>query len=92
MTASIRPGTDATSKTLNPDQVYISFASATFIDDTPAMTPEVRLCLFYVGTLDLDVFQVFDLGSGTDVPGVNQKLLPWLNARKGQRFCILTLL
>ena len=28
----------------NQDQLYISFASAAFIDDQPAMTP--RVCLF----------------------------------------------
>ncbi|KIM43729.1 hypothetical protein M413DRAFT_443636 [Hebeloma cylindrosporum] len=66
--------TNATSKSLNPDQLYISFASAAFINDTPAMSPEV-----------------FAVGSGADVPGINQKLLPWLKERKGQRFGIIML-
>lgn len=30
------------------------------------------------------------IGNGTDVPGVNQKLLPWLQARKGKRFGIVS--
>jgi len=47
--------TNATSKSLNPDQLYISFASAAFIDDTPAMTPQVRLSLFYIW-MELDLF------------------------------------
>ncbi|KNZ75847.1 1-phosphatidylinositol phosphodiesterase [Termitomyces sp. J132] len=35
--------------------------------------------------------KVMALGNGTDVPGVNQKLLPWLRERKGQRFGIIML-
>jgi 1-phosphatidylinositol phosphodiesterase len=30
-------------ETAHPDQLYISFASAVFIDDQPAMTPQVCL-------------------------------------------------
>jgi len=33
---------NATRTDLHPDQLYISFASAAFIDDTPPMTPKVR--------------------------------------------------
>lgn len=35
--------TNATQTDLNPDQLYISFASAAFIDDNPVVTPQVRL-------------------------------------------------
>ncbi|KAF9562046.1 PLC-like phosphodiesterase [Agrocybe pediades] len=63
---------NATRTDLHPDQLYISFASAAFIDDTPPMTPEI-----------------FASGNGTDVQGMNERLLPWLQARKGQRFGII---
>ncbi|PPQ74667.1 hypothetical protein CVT24_003824 [Panaeolus cyanescens] len=66
--------TNATRKDLHPDQLYISFASAAFIDDTPPMTPHI-----------------FAVGNGTDVLGMNQRLIPWLKARKGQRFGIIML-
>ncbi|KAJ7273127.1 PLC-like phosphodiesterase [Mycena rebaudengoi] len=58
----------------NPDQLYISFASAEHNDDTPPITPIIMA-----------------LGNGTSTPGVNQKLLPWLKARKGKRFGIIML-
>lgn len=32
---------NATRTDMNPDQLYITFASAAFIDDNPAVTPEV---------------------------------------------------
>lgn len=35
--------TNATLTTLHPDQLYISFASAVFIQDTPAVTPQVDI-------------------------------------------------
>jgi len=59
--------TNATLTTLNPDQLYISFASATFSSKTP---------------------KILALGTG-DVQGMNQRLLPWLTERKGQRFGII---
>jgi hypothetical protein len=34
--------------------------------------------------------QIMALGNGTATPGVNQKLLPWLQARKGKRFGIIS--
>ncbi|KAJ7088203.1 PLC-like phosphodiesterase [Mycena crocata] len=34
---------------------------------------------------------IMALGNGTDTPGVNQRLLPWLQARKGKRFGIVML-
>ncbi|KAF9474654.1 PLC-like phosphodiesterase [Pholiota conissans] len=64
--------TNATRTDLNPDQLYISFASAAFIDDTPFVTPEI-----------------FALGDGAGNLGMGQRLLPWLKARKGQRFGII---
>ncbi|KAF9044279.1 PLC-like phosphodiesterase [Panaeolus papilionaceus] len=66
--------TNATRNNLHPDQLYISFTSAAFIDDTPPMTPHI-----------------FAVGNGTDVLGMNQRLIPWLQARKGQRFGIMML-
>ncbi|PPQ88174.1 hypothetical protein CVT25_005139 [Psilocybe cyanescens] len=66
--------TNATLTNLNPDQLYISFASAAFVLDSPPMTPEI-----------------YALGNGTDVLGMNSKLLPWLQARKGKRFGIIML-
>ncbi|KAJ3505387.1 hypothetical protein NLJ89_g7444 [Agrocybe chaxingu] len=33
--------------------------------------------------------EIFALGNGTRVPGMNQRLLPWLQQRKGQRFGII---
>lgn len=38
--------TNATRTDLNPDQLYISFASAAFIDDNPAVTPKVCAVLW----------------------------------------------
>jgi 1-phosphatidylinositol phosphodiesterase len=35
--------TNATQPDLNPDQLYISFASAAFINDTTPVTPKVRM-------------------------------------------------
>ncbi|KAJ6547001.1 PLC-like phosphodiesterase [Mycena capillaripes] len=35
--------------------------------------------------------RIMALGNGTATPGVNQKLLPWLQARKGKRFGIIML-
>ncbi|KAJ7090326.1 PLC-like phosphodiesterase [Mycena belliarum] len=58
----------------NPEQLYISFASAEHDSDSPPETPKIMA-----------------LGNGTDTPGVNQKLLPWLKERKGQRFGIIML-
>ncbi|KAF8154513.1 PLC-like phosphodiesterase [Crassisporium funariophilum] len=34
---------------------------------------------------------IFAVGNGTDVLGMNQRLLPWLKARKGKRFGIIML-
>ncbi|EDR02696.1 uncharacterized protein LACBIDRAFT_308268 [Laccaria bicolor S238N-H82] len=34
---------------------------------------------------------MFATGNGTDTLGMNQKLLPWLKARKGSRFGIIML-
>ncbi|KAJ7349106.1 PLC-like phosphodiesterase [Mycena albidolilacea] len=59
---------------LNPDQLYISFASSEHDEDVPPETPRIMA-----------------LGNGTATPGVNQKLLPWLQARKGKRFGIIML-
>jgi len=64
--------TNATRTDLNPDQLYITFASAAFIDDNPVVTPEN-----------------FATGNGTTLQGMDQRLLPWLQARKGQRFGII---
>ncbi|KAJ7611587.1 PLC-like phosphodiesterase [Roridomyces roridus] len=58
----------------NPDQLYISFASAEHDEDVPPETP-----------------RIIALGNGTDTPGMNQKLLPWLQERKGKRFGIIML-
>jgi 1-phosphatidylinositol phosphodiesterase len=63
---------NATRSDLNPDQLYISFASIAFIDDTVPITP-----------------QIFALGNGTTTPGMDTRLLPFLRARKGQRFGII---
>ena len=34
--------------------------------------------------------KIFAFGNGTDTPGMNQKLLPWLNARNGSRFGVIS--
>ncbi|KAF8191413.1 PLC-like phosphodiesterase [Mycena galopus ATCC 62051] len=60
--------------TINPDQLYITFASSEHDEDVPPETPRIMA-----------------LGNGTATPGVNQKLLPWLQARKGKRFGIIML-
>ena len=41
--ATIAHITNATLTTLNPDQLYISFASAAFILDIPVVTPQVGM-------------------------------------------------
>ncbi|KAG6823557.1 hypothetical protein H0H93_003436, partial [Arthromyces matolae] len=60
--------------TLNPDQLYISFASASHNDAVPQVSPKIMA-----------------IGNGADVLGVNQKLLPWLKARKGHRFGVISM-
>ncbi|KAF8192921.1 PLC-like phosphodiesterase [Pholiota molesta] len=64
--------TNATQPDLNPDQLYISFASAAFINDTTPVSPKI-----------------FALGDGAGNQGMGQRLLPWLQARKGKRFGII---
>ena len=85
--------TNATLTTLQPDQLYISFASAAFIQDTPAVTPQVSHLVFYFlffSTFHLPTpCQIFALGTG-DIQGMNQRLLLWLAERKGQRFGIIS--
>ena len=44
--ATIAHITNATLTTLQPNQLYISFASAAFIQDTPAVTPQVSHLVF----------------------------------------------
>ena len=80
--------TNATLTTLHPDQLYISFASAAFIQDTPVVTPQVILFI-YLFIHNPNSCQIFALGTG-DVQGMNQRLLPWLAERKGQRFGIIS--
>ncbi|KAG6908848.1 hypothetical protein DXG01_003014 [Tephrocybe rancida] len=58
----------------NPNQLYISFASASHNDAIPQVSPKVMA-----------------IGDGAGIPGVNQKLLPWLQQRKGQRFGVVML-
>ncbi|KAJ6569302.1 PLC-like phosphodiesterase [Mycena capillaripes] len=60
----------------HPDQLYISFASSEHDVDIPSETPMVV---------------IMALGNGTDTPGVNQRLIPWLQAQKGKRFGIIML-
>ncbi|EJT97921.1 PLC-like phosphodiesterase [Dacryopinax primogenitus] len=57
------------------DSLFWSFASSEHDTDVPS--PETPI--------------IQALGNGTDVPGVNQKLLPWLEARKGSRWGIVML-
>ncbi|KAH9475852.1 hypothetical protein JR316_0011412 [Psilocybe cubensis] len=68
--------TNATLTNLNPDQLYISFASAAFLLDSPPMTPRasrIQNIIQHCGDC------------------INRKLLPWLQTRKGQRFGIIML-
>ncbi|KAF5354164.1 hypothetical protein D9756_007143 [Leucocoprinus leucothites] len=67
--------TNATSRDLHPDQLYITFASAAFIPlANTSMTPIL-----------------YALGDGNAVQGMNRRLLPWLKERKGKRFGIIML-
>ncbi|KAF7760288.1 hypothetical protein Agabi119p4_10964 [Agaricus bisporus var. burnettii] len=60
---------------LNPDQLYITFASACFIGaSNPPITP-----------------RMYAVGDGAQLEGVNQRLLPWLKEHKGKRFGIILL-
>ena len=78
--------TNATLSTLNPDQLYISFASGTFSSETPKVAIYfIFFALIYLPTH----LQTLALGTG-DVQGMNQRLLPWLTERKGQRFGIIS--
>ncbi|KAJ7349168.1 hypothetical protein DFH08DRAFT_137166 [Mycena albidolilacea] len=60
---------------LNPDQLYISFASSEHDEDVPPETPRVR-----------PRRELWHSGTAPRHPEVNQKLLPWLQARKGKPF------
>ncbi|KZT61044.1 PLC-like phosphodiesterase [Calocera cornea HHB12733] len=55
------------------DSLFWSFASSEHDDDVP----------------NAETPMIMALGNGTDVPGVNQKLLPWLQERKGSRWGIV---
>lgn len=75
----------------HPDQLFISFASAEHNTATPAVVPKACLLLIQclrMGSLRVHV-QIMALGDG-NVPGVNQKLLPWLKERKGKRFGVVS--
>ncbi|KAG6890057.1 hypothetical protein C0995_012515 [Termitomyces sp. Mi166 len=74
----------------NTDQLYISFASASHNDAVPPVTPKVGGLGVIDGVL-MKNYQVMALGNGTDILGVNQKLLAWLKERKGQRFGIISM-
>ena len=56
------------------------------------MTPQVckKSVVSDKGVNDVPVVQIFALGNGTEVLGMNQRLLPWLKARKGQRFGVIS--
>ena len=80
--------TNATS-TLNPDQLYITFASAFSSSETPQVATYFYFLFLFTLIHLLIPCQIFALGTG-DVQGMNQRLLPWLTERQGQRFGIIS--
>ena len=71
--------TNATLTTLNPDQLYISFASAAFIQDTPVVTPQVGiyLLLIYFHTFHLSTSDI--CVGNWQYPGYESKALTMVN-------------
>lgn len=75
----------------HPDQLFISFSSAEHNTASPPVVPKAGLLSIQCvckGILRIYV-QIMALGDG-NVPGVNQKLLPWLRERKGKRFGVIS--
>ncbi|TFK19599.1 PLC-like phosphodiesterase [Coprinopsis marcescibilis] len=59
----------------HPDQLFINFASAAYIRNS-------------AGEIVIDP-KTYALGNEPNVPGINQRLLPWLRERKGRRLGII---
>ena len=53
------------------------------------MTPQVGVSNLFFSPSSLSPSQIFALGTG-NIQGMNQRLLPWLTERKGQRFGIIS--
>ncbi|KAJ6474449.1 PLC-like phosphodiesterase [Mycena vitilis] len=70
-------------------------ATTAHIEEATTKHPDQLYISFASSEHDVDIPsetpRIMALGNGTDTPGVNQKLLPWLQARKGQRFGIIML-
>ncbi|KAJ7474264.1 PLC-like phosphodiesterase [Mycena latifolia] len=70
-------------------------ATTAHIEEATVRHPDQLYISFASSEHDVDLPsetpRIMALGNGTDTPGVNQKLLPWLQARKGKRFGIIML-
>ncbi|KAJ6509094.1 PLC-like phosphodiesterase [Mycena vulgaris] len=70
-------------------------ATTAHIEEATVRHPDQLYISFASSEHDVDIPsetpRIMALGNGTDTPGVNQKLLPWLRARKGKRFGIIML-
>ncbi|KAJ6608633.1 PLC-like phosphodiesterase [Mycena sp. CBHHK59/15] len=70
-------------------------ATTAHIENATMYNPDQLYISFASSEHDDDTPQetpiIMALGNGTDTPGVNQKLLPWLQERKGKRFGIIML-
>ncbi|KAJ7684589.1 PLC-like phosphodiesterase [Mycena polygramma] len=68
-------------------------ATTAHIENATLYNPDQLYISFASSEHDEDVETpiIMALGNGTATPGVNQKLLPWLQERKGKRFGIIML-
>jgi len=64
------------------------------LQDASTLHPDQLYITFASSEHNVDVPpeypRIMALGNGTDVPGVNQQLLPWLKERKGKRFGVVS--
>ncbi|KAJ7433433.1 PLC-like phosphodiesterase [Mycena galericulata] len=70
-------------------------ATTAHIEEATTKNPDQLYISFASSEHDVDIPsetpRIMALGNGTDTPGVNQKLLPWFQARRGKRFGIIML-
>ncbi|KAJ6614943.1 PLC-like phosphodiesterase [Mycena sp. CBHHK59/15] len=70
-------------------------ATTAHVEEATMSHPDQLYISFASSEHDVDIPsetpRIMALGNGTSTPGVNQKLLPWLQARKGKRFGIIML-
>ncbi|KAF5390986.1 hypothetical protein D9757_004016 [Collybiopsis confluens] len=89
--------TDGVPSTAGPAENIQWKYNATVAHLQEAISPNIHPDQLYITfassehDTDGETPRIMALGNGTDIPGVNQKILPWLQANKGKRFGIVML-